>query len=68
MQQINGVVVCRSILNVMVLVNRLAIENWKLTNNIIFTISKYISMFGRGRCDRMVVGFTTTYAINAYHH
>jgi hypothetical protein len=22
---------------------------------------------GRG-CDRMVVGFTTTYAISAYHH
>ena len=26
--------------------------------------------FHRGRCDRdhMVVGFTTTYAISAYHH
>jgi hypothetical protein len=22
----------------------------------------------RGRHDRMVVGFTTTYAISAYHH
>jgi hypothetical protein len=27
MQQINGVVVCSSILNLMVLVNRLALEN-----------------------------------------
>jgi hypothetical protein len=24
-------------------------------------------LFGRG-CDRMVVGFTTTYAISSYHH
>jgi hypothetical protein len=23
---------------------------------------------GRCGCDRMVVGFTTTYAIGAYHH
>jgi len=23
---------------------------------------------GRRGCDRMVVGFTTTYAISAYHH
>ena len=23
---------------------------------------------GRRDCDRMVVGFTTTYAISAYHH
>ena len=24
--------------------------------------------WGRRGCDRMVVGFTTTYAISAYHH
>ena len=23
---------------------------------------------GRRGCDRMVVGFTTTYAVGAYHH
>jgi len=24
--------------------------------------------WGCGGCDRMIIGFTTTYAINAYHH
>ena len=28
----------------------------------------YIYCRGRRGCDRMVVGFTTTYAISAYHH
>ena len=28
----------------------------------------YIYCRGRHGCDRMVVGFTTTYAINAHHH
>ena len=30
----------------------------------------YKHKYSRGRCgrDRMVVGFTTTYAISAYHH
>jgi hypothetical protein len=30
---------------------------------------KYVLLQGvRRGCDRMVVGFTITYAINAYHH
>ena len=29
---------------------------------------KLYSDEGRRGCDRMVVGFTTTYAISAYHH
>ena len=34
------------------------------------TVKKYILLIARGRrgCDRMVVGFTTTCAISAYHH
>jgi len=28
----------------------------------------YLHSNNRGRRDRMVVGFTTTYAISAYHH
>jgi hypothetical protein len=28
----------------------------------------FIRPCGRRGCDRMIVGFTTTYAINAYHH
>jgi hypothetical protein len=55
-----------------------------LTKNFIFSVDyfhfrrsfvdSYISFFllgrGRGRCgrNRMVVGFITTCAINAYHH
>ena len=27
-----------------------------------------IKTFGRSGCDNMVVGFTITYAISAYHH
>jgi hypothetical protein len=30
-------------------------------------ITQYLER-GRHGCDRMVVGFTTTYAISAYHH
>jgi len=28
----------------------------------------YKKFRGHGGCDRMVVGFTTTYAISSYHH
>jgi hypothetical protein len=35
-----------------------------------YVIDKELLHTGGGRCgrDRMVVGFTTTYAINVYHH
>jgi len=38
-----------------------------VSSNIIFILCIH---FGRGCCgrDRMVVGFTTTYAISAYRH
>ena len=32
-----------------------------------FVVKHQIPYFQRG-CDHMVVGFTTTYAISAYHH
>ena len=34
---------------------------------IFLQILAFLTGGSRG-CDRMVVGFTTTYAINAYHH
>ena len=36
---------------------------------VMFTVNRLI-LFPGGRyaCDRMLVGFTTIYAINAYHH
>jgi hypothetical protein len=30
--------------------------------------SEHLNIRGHRSCDRMVVGFTTIYAINAYHH
>jgi hypothetical protein len=43
-----------------------------LSNSIEFEHNKYVAIpyLTGGRCglDRMVVGFTTTYAISAYHH
>jgi len=33
-----------------------------------YNISIYSLSRGRHGCDRMVVGFTTTYAISSYHH
>jgi len=33
-----------------------------------FIATSHLSKRGRGARDRMVVGFTTIYAINAYHH
>jgi hypothetical protein len=48
-------------------VNNLNIKNTNNTHN-----NKCIKNIklrrGRRGCDRMVVGFTTTYAISAYHH
>jgi len=41
------------------------------TCNIHFNIYEkkhYLKLGGRRGRDRMVVGFTTTYAISAYHH
>jgi len=38
-----------------------------LENTFIFYLFHY-DLRGRHGCDRMVVGFTTTYAISAYHH
>ena len=34
----------------------------------IFTACLYTYWGGRHGCDRMVIGFTTTYSISAYHH
>ena len=34
----------------------------------LYITNKSIHNKQRGRHDRMVVGFTTTYAISAYHH
>jgi len=34
----------------------------------ITTIKNIKTLGGRRGCDRMVVGFTTTYAISSYHH
>jgi len=31
-------------------------------------LTNHFTPRGRRGCDRMVVGFTTTYAISAYHH
>jgi hypothetical protein len=42
----------------------------KTTDKLLWSLSlklNQISVFDIGR-DRMVVGFTTTYAISAYHH
>ena len=55
-----------------------AIARDKISTKIMLPVSKYnvtrvkqifdsIELFLRDR-DRMVVGFTTTYAISAYHH
>jgi len=33
-----------------------------------FSKSRYSKWWGHRGCDRMVGGFTTTYAISAYHH
>ena len=38
------------------------------TNQQFYIIFSPILDFDRGRHDRMVVGFTTTYAISAYHY
>ena len=35
---------------------------------VLFLSTIYNSFWGRRGRDRMVVGFITTYAINAYHH
>jgi hypothetical protein len=40
----------------------------KQVNIIILIFNKYLYCEKRGRRDRMVVGFTTTSAISAYHH
>ena len=41
----------------------LSTKDKKTTFNMFFDC-----LWGRYGCDRMVVGFTTTYAISAYHH
>jgi hypothetical protein len=40
---------------------------WKKFNTCVVYIRKYNTWIRRGR-DRMIVGFTTTYAISAYYH
>ena len=42
----------------------------KRAKSMFINISQKINVIRRGRCchDHMVVGFTTTYAISAYHH
>jgi len=47
--------------------NRQSAFLWVLTVLLFSPISPFILMMGGGR-DRMVVGFTTTSAISAYHH
>jgi len=39
-----------------------------LKKNLIASYSFYVVLEGRRGRYRMVAGFTTTYAINAYHH
>ena len=42
--------------------------NLEITDKIVITYFMYICYLGLLGHDRMVVGFTTTYAISAYHH
>jgi len=44
-------------------------QTW-VTDYVSYFVSHFFLFFERGRrgCDHMVVGFTTTYAISAYHH
>ena len=44
-------------------------ETWMNESNILAMLHQDLSYIG-DRCggDRMLVGFTTTYAISAYHH
>jgi hypothetical protein len=37
-------------------------------DRVFFSKSRYMKWWGRCGCDRIVGGFTTTYAISAYHH
>jgi hypothetical protein len=42
-----------------------------VATHVIVTMDMYgmlIHVLGHRDCDRMVVGFTTTYVISAYHH
>jgi hypothetical protein len=41
--------------------------NWRFSLTYFSNQITHIAVFGRGR-DRMVVGFTNSCAINAYHH
>ena len=47
-----------------------AVSAWKINTWLGSLILKTVLYYKQGHCgrDRMVVGFTTTYAINAYHH
>jgi hypothetical protein len=47
------------------------IRSKRILNVVFFNSPLYLSVLlnsPRGCCDRMVVGFTTTYTISAYHH
>ena len=46
--------------------SHIAVEHKYNTNT--HVSSKVLLRPGHHCCDRMVVGFTTTYAISAYHH
>jgi len=41
---------------------------WPIVFNMLNVIKYSVLSRGRSGCDRMVVGFTTTYAISDYHH
>jgi hypothetical protein len=42
--------------------------NRHLNNSLLIIVWIHSKFWGRRDCDCMVVGFTTTYAISAYHH
>jgi len=46
-------------------ITRIRVRNFVAQVSIV--TKTHAGFIGRG-CDRMVVGFTTTYAISAYHH
>jgi hypothetical protein len=48
--------------------NKMELINHRGHDHIVHMQSMFIAARDRRGCDRMVVGFTTTYAIRAYHY
>ena len=51
------------------------VKKWDFDNNVVYFTEQGLTFINRSQCyggrrdrDRMVIGFTTTYAISAYHH